>query len=149
MLTVKETMDAVEEILRERFPEEPVYRNLTPTGFVRPSFLLVYGPRGMTDASCGTLEVTAAVTVTAFVPVDEYHNSHIDALQERAAAVQELFAVEGLRVVDRVLSVTGSTAVCNFDFAEIEIKLRYQDDRPGAGEWPLMGEVDVRVAGGQ
>lgn len=148
MLTPKEIMDAVQELLEERFPEEKVYRNLTPTGFSRPSWLIYLGPIAMLDASAGCLEVRASMKVTAFVTVDEYHNSHMDELQRRMMAVQELFAVEGLRVSDRVLHVVGNTGESQFDFAEVTVTLHYQDDRPGAEDWPLMGEIQVSVRDG-
>lgn len=146
MIKPSEIMDAVEELLGERFPGEPVYRNLTPTGFERPSFLLTYGPVKMQDAGCETLEVAAQLTVTAFVAVDEYHNSHTDELLRRMTCVQELFAVEGLRTGDRVLHVTGTTGICNFDYAEVAVTLQYQDDRPGSGgAWPLAGDMELNI----
>ncbi len=146
MLTAKETMDAVEQILLERFQDGPVYRNLTPRKYTRPSFLLGYGPSVMEDASAYTMLVTATVTITVFVPVDEYGNSHMDELQARAAGVQELFAVEGLRVGDRVLRVTRNTAMCNFDYAEVQVSLQYHDDRPAEGHsWPFVENVEMNI----
>lgn len=146
MIAPKETMDAVAEVLEERFPGETVYRNLVPTGFTRPSFLLAYGPVKLKDATCGTLDVETGLTITAFVTVDEYHNSHVDELHRRTAAVQELFAVEGLRVGDRVLHVVGNTGSVNFDYSEVQVLLRYRDDRPVEGrDWPLMETVTTGV----
>lgn len=147
MLSSKEILDAVTELLEERFPGEPVYRNITPISFTRPSSLVTYVSQRMTDASCAALEVEANVMVTVFVAVDEYYNSHMDELVRRMSAVQELFAIEGLRVGDRVLHVAGNAGVANFDFAEVAITLRYLDDRPRPGQdWPLIDEVGINTA---
>lgn len=146
MLTPKELMDAAELLIAGRFPGETVYRNLTPSGFVRPSWLLELGNVEMTDASFWCVEVKAVLKVTSFVKVDEYHHSHIDSLQERMMAVLELFAVEGLRCGDRVIHLAGSTGTCEYDYAQAIVTLRYQDDRPGTKDvTPQAEHVDVKV----
>lgn len=146
MVSSIEILDAVAELLEERFSGEPVYRNITPMGFARPSALVTYVSQRMTDASCAALEIESSVLVTVFVAVDEYYNSHMDELVRRMTVVQELFAVEGLRVADRVLHVTGNAGVANFDFAEVALTLRYQDDRPRPGrDWPLIEEVSINT----
>jgi len=146
MLTPKQILDAVAGLLKERFPGEPVYQNITPIGFARPSSLVTYTSQKMADASCATVEVEAGVAVDIFVAVDEYHNSHLEELARRMTSVQELFAVEGLEVEDRVLHVAGNAGTVNFDFAEISITLRYHDDRPREGrDWPLVEEVRVNT----
>lgn len=146
MLTPKEIVDAVAGLLEERFPGDPVYRNITPIGFQRPSSLVTYTTQRMTDASYNAVEIEAGVSLVVFVAVDEYHNSHMDELVRRMSAAQELFAVEGLRVGDRVLHVTGNAGIPNFDYAEIAITLRYQDDRPTQGQdWPLIEEVSINT----
>lgn len=147
MLAYLELLEAVRGALEERFPGEQYYMDRVPTDFARPSFLLEGGPVELEDAGCGCLWVKAVVKVTAFVAVDEYHNSHVSELVRRMAAVQELFAAEGLRVGDRVLHIVKNTGTYQFDYAEIQLTFQYQDDRPGAGEWPLMGEVNVRTRG--
>lgn len=146
MLTPKQILDAVAGLLEERFPGEPVYRNITPIGFARPSSLVTYGTQKMADATCAMLEIESSLTVTVFVAVDEYHNSHLDELARRMTCVQELFAVEGLGVEDRVLHVAGNAGIVNFDFAEVSITLRYQDDRPMEGrDWPLVETVHMKT----
>lgn len=152
MLKPNEIMDAVGELIRERFPGENIYRNITPIGFTRPSFLIAYGPQKMQDASAGALELETALVVTAFAQVGEYNNSPVEELLRRMMAVQELFAVEGLRVGNRegaesrVLHVKGNTGVCNFDYAEVTIVLNYLDDRPGDGrQWPRIEAVEVKT----
>ena len=121
--------------------------NRVPVEFDRPSFLVELGPVEMLDASYACLELKATVVVTAFVEADDYHNSHVPDLMQRMAVVQELFAVEGLRVEDRVLHVIANKGNCQFDYAEASVTFQYQDDRPGGEDWPLMGEVNVNMKG--
>lgn len=37
IITTTQMMDAIEEVLQATFPGEPVYENLTPRDFARPS----------------------------------------------------------------------------------------------------------------
>lgn len=152
MLSPNKIMDAVEELIGERFPSETFYRNVTPVEFTRPSFLIAYGPQKMQDASADTLELEVAVVIDIFAQADKRNNSPVEELLRRMMAVQELFAVEGLRVGGaedperRVLHVKANTGACNFDYAEVTIVLNYLDDRPTEGKsWPLMGEVEVET----
>ena len=145
MLSFSRILSEGKALLEERFPGDEVYTNLTPNGFQRPSFLIELGEIHMVDASEDMLRVTMPLVVTAFVAVDSYHNSDMEELLTRMAAVQELFAISGLQIQDRVLHVVGNKAEYNWDFAEVTITLDYLDDRPGGEEWPLMGEIKTKT----
>lgn len=145
MLSFNLILNGAKALLEERFPGDAVYTNVTPNGFQRPSFLIEFGEIHMTDSSEETLRVTLPLVVTAFVAVDSYHNSDVEKLLTRMAAVQELFAISGLQIQDRVLHVVGNKAEYNWDFAEVTITLDYLDDRPGGEDWPLMGEINTKT----
>lgn len=146
MVAFSKIIECVEGLLKERFPDETYYREHVPVGFARPSFLTELGPTEMADASCRCLTIQVGVKVTAFAPVDEYHDSSAEELIRRMAAVQELFAVDGLRVGDRALHITANKGNCQLDYAEVAVVLNYQDDRPtDEKDWPLMGRVEARV----
>lgn len=148
MLELQAVIEAVKGLLEERFPGEPRYTEILPKGFQRPSSLVESGPVELTDASAECLEVTAGIKVTLFAKVDSYHNSNSAELSRRMMSVLELFAVGYLEVGDRRLHVIGNVGKCGLDYAEVTLSLRYQDDRPGGEEWPLMGEVQTIVEGG-
>lgn len=145
MVELTKIVEAVQGLIGERFPGEEVHTGRVPSGFTRPSFLVELGPVELADASCGCLELKVAVKATAFVEADEYGNSHVPELLRRMAALQELFAAEGLRVEDRVLSLQKSVGNCQFDYAEVTATLQYQDDRPGEKDWPLMGDIRTKI----
>lgn len=145
MLALNAVLEAAKGLLGERFPGEARYTNQVPKNFTRPSFLVEGGPLRMADADCGALDITAEVKITCFTPVDAYYNSDSAELIRRMTAVQELFAVGYLRVGDRALHVVGNTGEYFLDFAEVTVALQYQDDRPGAEDWPLMGEAHINI----
>ena len=44
MVTPNDILDALEALVEEKFPGEPVYRERTPSGFQRPSTLIILEP---------------------------------------------------------------------------------------------------------
>lgn len=149
MLSVADIQNAVESLLGERFPGETVYRDLAPTDFERPSFLVECGPVKMAEAGRMTLDVTAAVKVKAFVPVDEYNNSQVAEIAQRMMAVLELFAAGYLALGDRALRVAGNEGNYDSDLATVTVTLSYRDDRPGEDEvFAAMGEVHTTIKEG-
>ena len=50
MLRINEILDAVEELVQERFPDSKAYRNQVPKNFKRSSFMVSIGPQ-----TCGHL----------------------------------------------------------------------------------------------
>lgn len=148
MLSINEILESVKGLLAERLPDIPLerfYTNRTPVDFERPAALITFGRITMEDASCACVEVTLPVVIDLFVAVDEYHNSHIEELARRMLAVQELFAAGALLVGDRALHVVFNEGNCNFDYAEITVTLRYQDDRPGGEDYPLIASVRTTI----
>lgn len=151
MIKSNDLLEAVKRLLRARYPELPeeaLYTNLAPSGFIRPSFLVETGPRTMVSAGYGTLEVEAQIIVATFVKVDELRNSHVEDLEERTMEVQLLFAGGKLEVGaandpdHRALEVESVEADVGYDYGEVTVTLRYLDDRPAEREeWPLMEEV--------
>lgn len=153
MVKPNDLLEAVKGLLRTRYPELPeeaLYTNYAPSGFLRPSFLVETGPRTMVSAGRNTLEVEAVVIVTAFATVDKIRNSQIEVLEERTMDVQLLFAAGKLEIGRRgddeyrALEVESVAADVGNDWGEVTVTLRYLDDRPlEREEYPLMGEADV------
>jgi len=149
MISIETIISAAEDLVAGQFSSDEKYRNLTPRDFKRPSFLFEGGPVKTAPAGISLLEVTATITITIFVEVDAYHNSHIQELEQRMMSVKELFAVGYLRVGDRALHVINTDGNYQFDFATVQVTLNYLDDCPGDGKtWPLMGEVHTTIKEG-
>jgi len=145
MLNLKSIREAAEALLNERFPGEKVYHNMVPQEFSRPSFLIEIGSTSITDASLGLVELEVTLAITCFTNVDAYHNSHVEELEARMMSVQELFCAGYLKTQDRALHVISNKGQCFFDYATVEIILRYRDDQPSTDEWPLMGAVHTTI----
>lgn len=129
MLTIKEILDAVENLTQIRFPALKAYRNLVRQGFQRPSFLVAAGKQTMADATARAVERTAQVKITFFVPVDDYHDSQVDELSDLLVSGMELFSCRAIAVKDRYLDVGDVSGEVGYDFAELTVPLSWQDDR--------------------
>lgn len=122
---------AVAALLEQQFPGEPVYPDLVPENFNRPSneveiakITLMQHPG--TDA----ISVTTEVLIRTFVVVDAYHNSQYDALYERITQIMELFAPGFIRVADRAPKVVSCLSpVTGRDYAEVRVTLELMHTR--------------------
>lgn len=150
MIKQKEILDSVEQLLLGRFPDMKAYRNMVRQGFQRPSFLVAGGKQTMADATARTVERTAQVKITFFVPVDDYHDSQVDELSDLLVGGMELFSCRAIAVKDRYLDVGDVSGEAGYDFAELTVPLSWQDDRditPVAAE-PLENyDISVRPDG--
>lgn len=101
MVTPNDILEALAELAEETSPGEPVYRNLTPQGFTRPSTLIVLDQcEGDANFGTGVVELRPQFTLTTFVDVDEYHHSHLAELHRRQMALTGLFLPGYVRVKD-------------------------------------------------
>jgi hypothetical protein len=130
MLTPNDIADQIEALVREKFPGEPVYRDLTPNQFQRPSTLIVQEP-WEADAEFGpfVLNFQPVFTLTTFVPVDEYHHSHLAPMHLRQMALAGLFLPGYVLVGDRAPHVERLTMGGGFDFDTVTVAMQYTLDR--------------------
>lgn len=84
MITGNDIGDRLEELVRELFPGETVYRELCPAGFARPCTLIVQDECTVNVGySPAAAELRPVFTLTTFVEVDEYYHSHLSELHRR------------------------------------------------------------------
>ena len=101
MVTPNDILDALEALVEEKFPGEPVYRERTPSGFQRPSTLIILEPfEGDANFGTGVVELRPVFTLTTLVEVDDYHHSHLRALHRRQMVLTGLFMPGYIRVKD-------------------------------------------------
>ena len=155
MITPNDILDELKELVREKFPGEEVYLNLAPTDFKRPSTLIeLEGCKGSVGYGCSVIELRPVVRLTTFVPVDEYHHSHLKALHLRQMALLGLFLPGYIRVGDRAVKVAMEEAEDRivldggWDFDTVTVPLVYTLDRSDFEEirqLPLMEELHTRL----
>lgn len=146
MVSIKEILDSVEGLMRERFPTYTAYRNLVRQGFARPSFLVAAGKQTMADATARTVERSCEVRVTLFAPVDDYHDSQMDTLAAALASAMELFSCRAIAVGERYLDVGDAAGEVGYDYAECTIPLSWQDDRDlNEPEYESVKHYDLEV----
>ena len=139
--------DALESVLREKFPGEEVYRELTPSGFARPNNLVVLGECKVVPAfACGIVEMRPTVTITTFVEVDEYHHSHLNALHARQMKIAGLMMAGYIKVGNRAPHVVDLVLDGNYDSDSVTVTFSYtlsREEFMTMTQYPMMGELHL------
>lgn len=130
MITPNDILQKLASMVGEKFPGEPVYQDVTPTDFQRPSSLVVYDG-GKVDVGCGcqAVELRLQYTVTTFVEVDAYHDSHLAALHIRQMQLLSLLLPGYIKVKDRAPKVGAVKLDGNYDFDSVTVTFHIALDR--------------------
>lgn len=129
MLRINAILDALEQLMKERFPDSEGHRNLVYKEFKRSAFLVEVGKQTMDTATRGTVDRTAQAKVSLFEPVDVRHNSQVEVLADKLTLVLELFSCPAIQVDDRYLDISNVSGDYFNDYAEVTFTLSWQDDR--------------------
>ena len=148
MILPNDILDRLKEMIEEKFPGETVYTNLTPSDFVRPSTLIVQDGCDV-DVSMGTklIEMRPTFTLTTFVEVDEYHHSHLSALDLRQMKLVSLLIPGYIKIGDRAPKVAAINLGGGYDYDTVTVTFRYTLDRREFEESklvPIMGELHLK-----
>ena len=142
----KESLDALEGMLKERFPDSEGHQDLVYKDFKRPAFLVEVGKQTMEDATRWAVDRTAQCRVTLFEAIDVRHNSQVEALSDKLSLAMELLSCAAIQVGDRFLDVSGLSGEYFNDYAEVAFTLSWQDDREtGPVEGALAQHYDLTV----
>lgn len=149
MITNNDILDAIVAMVMKTFPDEPVYRDYTPTDFKRPSNLVeLSGGTFYPNFSCGSVELRPQITLTTFVKVDPYHQQDTTELALRQMRLMELFLPGYIRVKDRALHVLDEGKLDNgLDYAALTVPLSYilsRDEFMELKQYPDMGVLHIR-----
>lgn len=156
MVTPNDIMDALEALVAEKFPGETIYRDLAPQGFERPSTLIVLDScEGDVSFGTGAVELRPQFTLTTFVPVNEYHQSHLAELHRRQMTLTGLFLPGYIRVKDpadpkgkgRAPKVTALKLAGDYDYDTVTVTFSLvlsRADFMDAEQRPVMEQLHVR-----
>lgn len=141
---------ALREALKAAFPGEPVYEDVTPRDFARPSNLLeLTGITLEAGYGCGAAALRFTYLITTFSQVDEVHDSHLPLLDLRAMTVLAAFGAGYVKVGDRAPKVEKLKAdTSNYDSAAVTLELSLAVDRGGftpEAIWPLMEILHLKT----
>lgn len=148
MVARAEIQAEVDQQLLLLFPglEGHLYRNRVPVDFARPAAMTLLQGDTMECRSHDTVARSVTALVTLFCPVDEYHNSDMDALSAMVDAVMEHFSAPGVAVGDRWLDIGKVSSNVQLDYAEVSIPLSWDDDRKMSEDTAeLMGMLHLSV----
>ena len=154
-MDANDILQAVEVRISGRFPGEPVYRDLLPKGFQRPSFTLECTKDESADVNIALVRRSVAALVTCYAAVNEYGDSSRAELNSRTDAVLALLgagplAVEGRSIQAGAVKGLGSPAA-----GEVTVVFTWTDVRPGyrdpetatpeSGGAPLMEHYAINM----
>ena len=151
MITPNDIMDALEALVKEKFPGEDVHQDLCPQGFTRPCTLIVQD-----ECTCnvgfGTaiIEFAPIFTLTTFVPTDEYHQSHLAELHQRQMILTGLFLPGYIKVKDRAPKVSSLKLAGGYDYDTVTVALSYtllRSEFEEAVSAPLMEHFNFNTRG--
>lgn len=142
---------AIAERLKETFPGETVYTDLTPRDFQRPSNMAELAGVSLDPLSYGSggVDLLYKYKITTFSTVDEVHASHLPVLDLRAMLVLGAFGAGFIRVKDRAPKVRGAEADTSFfDCAVVTLTLALTLGRGQFVErelYELMKEFELNI----
>ncbi len=140
-MNIAEALKGLKAVVEARFPGEPVYTGQVPSKFQRPALLVQCGPVRPSPVAGGIDGIALDVTVTAFTPVDDYHNSKPEDLAARLSELLGLFTCYwSLPIGERWVEVTDPVGDYGLDYAEVKATLRWTEPRgePAVGETLMM-----------
>lgn len=137
-MTANELMDAVEMRVREVYPKDPIYRDILPKDFKRPSFTLECQKDDEEDANAVLVRRSVTLLLTCFTEVNAYSDSSRNALNERLDQVMGLFRtpifVQGRALLVQARKGSGdpqaSEVSLTFHFMDGRISARAEDEAP-------------------
>lgn len=144
-ITPNDIMDRLEEMLSKTFPDETIYLERVETGFKRPCNLIIYDG-GSVDVGFGSniVEVRDQFTLTSFVEVNKYKNSHLRALHTRQMRMIGMFIPGYIKVKDRAPKVVKIERAGEYDYDTVTVTLSYtlsREDFMNIPQLPLMEEL--------
>lgn len=142
MVTPCDIADRMEEMLREAFPAEIVYRDVTPSDFARPSnFIVLEDCEGDVTMGSNVVELRPTFTITTFVKTDEYHHSHLKELHARQMKIVGLLLPGYIKVGNRAPKVVGLLLGGGYDYDTVKVTFSYALDRNDFKETPQLPTI--------
>lgn len=141
-MEINDVLRAAEDVIRGRYPEDPVYWDRLPKNFRRPSFTLELQALEAADMNRFLQRLTATVLVTCYVKADDYSDSSREALNARLDGVTALFAPGFLRVGKRAVTVNAMKGIGSPLASEVTIVFSWTDQRPAVSPGPAAPSAE-------
>ena len=146
MITEKDILTVINQLLVEKYPQVAVYVSRCPINFIRPSFFIEHVSTNSKDNNCKTVVQTVYFTITCFMETDSHYNVDAESLMERQTEVLSIFRNGYITIVDRAVKVQASSSGFADGEAYVELQFEYCDDRSDETEdTTLINTVTTKV----
>lgn len=146
-MTPLDILEGIQARLKERWPEgeSAYYTDYVPQGFRRPSFLVEVGPVEPEETGGGMVQVKLEARITAFLPVDPYHHSHMPDLCRRMTEIMALFGRGYFPVGGRSPHVVKVRGNYGYDYAEVTLSIQYSEAWEEEEKYPLCQSIHISI----
>ena len=122
-------LDAINQVIVEKWPNRTFYIDVCPIDFERPSFWLAVEKHDITDANKFLIKNTLQLKLTIYDELDEHYEASWYRLSKETDAVMELLGLP-LKVCGRHLKFSLKALPRDPDRASIQINVAWMDNRP-------------------
>jgi len=145
VLEANEILDAINELLVDKWPDRTVYCDDVPQDFTRKSFAILEDIIKVEDGGLDCVEITASYTILGYLPKDR--RGHVDrlGLNRLLRQMQDLFRGGRLFVSDRALPITGCSGSIEQGAAFVDLTLTFYDDRAPAEPKKTMQHIQMKT----
>lgn len=146
-MTPLDILNGVQARLKKQWPEPEMtyYTDYAPQNFKRPSFLVEVGSVVQDEMGYSLVGFTMEARITAFLPVDAYHHSHIPDLCKRMGEIMALFGGGYFPVGSRRPHVVGVKGDYGYDYAQAILFIQFTERWDEGETYPLCESVNIRV----
>lgn len=143
MITNQKIIDEVNMLIVKKYPNNPVYIDKVPDGFVRPSFFIEFVIDNSETVNKNTTLETLFLNVIYFGTEDEYGITNTIEKQEVLKILKSIFRQGFIKVDERAISVKARSKVVDDEIA-LEITFEYYEQRADEViDVELMQELEI------
>ncbi len=146
-MTPLDLLDGVQAHLKTKWPEPETtyYTDYAPQNFKRPSILTELENVVQDEMGYPLVGFTMEAKITAFLPVDAYHRSHIPDLSKRMGEIMSMFGRGYFPVGSRRPHVVGVKGNYGYDYAQVILSIQFTEQWAEGETYPLCESVNIRV----
>lgn len=144
MIMPNHVIDAIGNVIKDKYPNATIYKNSCPDTFPKPCFCIKTVKAFERPASHNTVHIRARFCITAYPAADD--NGKVDEtnLVDLQANIMAIFGKGYVIIGDRKISVNIKCNGLEIDSCSVALRFDYFDDRiVETNDKPFMTEVNL------